>query len=108
YLRDVVRGEGHTYDPSLFQELDERTIVTILNRVEERTLNEEDKQRLRAVINRIRQSPGTAVPQNEQYIAHFFSKLVAVHKALVDREEAISRFVQVCGHYLTGKRLVYD
>jgi predicted ATPase len=108
YLRDVIRGEGHTYDPGLFQDLDENTVVTILNRVEEKTLSETDKQLLRTVIHKIRQNPVQPVAQNEQYIAHFFSKLVAVHKALLSREEAISRFVRVCDKYLTGKQLVYE
>src|SRR5262249_26486461 len=39
---------------------------------------------------------------------HFFSKLIAVDKALSDQEKRILRFSNVCNNYLSGKEMIYD
>jgi energy-coupling factor transporter ATP-binding protein EcfA2 len=107
YLRDVIRREGNTYDPTVFHALDEGTVQSILNRVEERTLSEADKSSLRVVIDKIKRTP-TSVTAEDKYIAHFFAKLVAAHKTLIEKEESASHFARVCNQYLRGKAVIYD
>jgi energy-coupling factor transporter ATP-binding protein EcfA2 len=107
YLRDVIRGEGDTYDIDTFIQLDNSSIERVLNRVDERTLlDEQDKSQLRAVIDKLQTSD--EIESNDQYIAHFFSKLVSVDKALAKREQQIVRFAEVCNKYLSGKEMAYS
>jgi predicted ATP-dependent endonuclease of OLD family len=107
-LRDVIRGQGHTFDIESFNELDTATIVRVLNRVDERTLlDETDKTHLRAVIEKLK-TPGIQLDANDSYIAHFFSKLATVDRTLAQREQQIVRFAQVCNKYLRDKQMVYS
>lgn len=106
YLRDVLRGEGESYDPNLVARLTNEDVEDILNRVEERTLNDNDKTRLRSVIKTIRE--GGALGSSDQYVAHFFVKLVLARQKLREYEVPVARFVDVCNEYLEGKHLVYD
>ena len=108
YLRDVIRGEGHTYKDSTFTELDNATVDRVLNRVDEKTLlGERDKRQLRAVIDKLQAADQTRIGANDQYIAHFFSKLISVDHALALREQQIVRFTDVCNKYLSGKEMLY-
>jgi predicted ATP-binding protein involved in virulence len=88
--------------------LNNETIDRILNRAEERTLSEADKTRLRDVIDKLKSPQSSNVQPVDRYIAHFFSKLINVDKALSEREQLSVRFTEVCNKYLTGKRMVYD
>lgn len=108
YLRDVIREQGHTFDIVTFVELSDATIDRILNRVEEKTLDDTDKAHLRAVIGKLRSASEAPIAQNDQYVAHFFSKLIVVDKALSQREQLIVRFADVCNKYLSGKEMVYN
>jgi energy-coupling factor transporter ATP-binding protein EcfA2 len=106
YLRDVLRGQGEEYDSELVSTLTNEDIEDILNRVEEQTLSDDDKNNLRQVINTIRDR-GNLNP-NDRYVAHFFVKLVIARQKLKDRQVSITRLVDVCNKYLDGKRLTYD
>jgi energy-coupling factor transporter ATP-binding protein EcfA2 len=109
YLRDVIRGEGHTYHIATFNELDNTTIDRILNRVDERTLlGDTDKSQLRTVIEKLQSADSSDIAANDQYIAHFFSKLISVDRALARREQQIVRFAEVCNKYLSGKEMAYS
>jgi hypothetical protein len=109
YLRDVVRGEGDTYEIDTFTQLNNATIDRILNRVDEKTLlGEQDKIQLRAVIGKLQTSDAMSIESNDQYIAHFFSKLISVDRALAAREQQIVRFAEVCNKYLKGKEMAYS
>ncbi len=108
-LRDVIRGQGDFFDIDIFQHLDNEVIQRILNRVQERTLlDDTDKRRLRAVIDKLQASDDMLIEANDRYIAHFFSKLIEVDKALSEKERRILRFSDVCNKYLSGKEMFYD
>jgi hypothetical protein len=107
YLRDVIHGQGESYEISTFNELDDATIDRILNRAEEQTLSESDKRRLKAVIERIKTTPSEEVEAVDRYIAHFFSKLIDVDRALSEKERLLQRFADVCNGYLVGKSIIY-
>lgn len=108
YLRDVIRGQGADYDPKEFSSLDPQEVSQILGRVEESTLNENDKERLQYVILELASQAGGSQKVEDRYIAHFFSKLIEVHRALEVREKAISQFVSVCNGYLADKEIAFD
>lgn len=108
YLREVIRGEADKYDSSMLAELKDEDISTILNRIKE-TISESDKARLKAVIAKLRTtvSDDTTLTQ-DKYVAHFFSRLVDIHKSLTNREQSIHHFIKVCEVYLEAKRLNFD
>jgi ABC-type branched-subunit amino acid transport system ATPase component len=118
YLRDVVRGQAQTYDPRMLRELDEAAIARILERIEENALDTNDKALLKQAVQRIRErtrsgdSTASAQPDErakaDNYIAHYFGKLVETHNALTKQEVAIQDFSSICSKYLQGKQMVYD
>ena len=105
----MIRGEGENYEIETFHRLDNATIDRILNRVEERTLLfDTDKTRLREVIDKLKTTDSRGLEAIDRYIAHFFSKLITVDRALAHREQQIVRFAEVCNKYLSGKQMLYD
>lgn len=106
YLLDVIRGEGDVYDRSLISRLSTDDIQRTLNRVEEKTLNLEDKTHLIAVISELPNK--RKISERDKYVAHFFAKLTNIGNLLDQKEMPIRRFLQVCNRYLDGKQIVYD
>nr|WP_253816273.1 AAA family ATPase [Myxococcus xanthus] len=108
YLREVIRGEARVEDVPKIQRLDDNTIARALNRVEERTLSQDEKTRLRDLIFQIKLKAGKSLSVEDAYIARFFSKLVTLDQVLSARESSIKSFVGVCQGYLHGKAFTYD
>ena len=106
YLRDVLRGEGNSYNAHEVASLTDKDVEDILGRVEERTLDDADKDQLRAVINNVRKN--SQLSQSQEYVAHFFVKLLSARQKLREREIPITRFTEVCNTYLHGKSLSYN
>lgn len=106
YLRDVIRGEGGHYEPERIRALDPVTVSRIVSRVE-RTFDAGDKRLLTKVIEKIKTEAGPA-ESNDAYVAHFFSKLVEIHKSLTEREAILTGFASTCNEYFDGKRMTYD
>jgi energy-coupling factor transporter ATP-binding protein EcfA2 len=106
YLRDVIRGQGSTYDREEINNLTDKDVSEMLGRVEENTLDDVDKRLLRESIHRINT---LASPSgDDSYVAHFLSKLLQAAQKLRISEEPVTNFVAVCNNYLVGKQIVYD
>lgn len=108
YLRDVIREEATEFDVKLIRDLDDNSINKILDRVEERTLIEEDKDRLRDVIERIIQHGEKGISEADKYIAHFFTQLFIINSNLSEREEPVKKYVETCNAYFADKIIEYD
>lgn len=108
YLRDIIHQNANSFDKKIIKELNDDTITKILNRVDERTLNTEDKSRLRVIIENIKQDSNKTISEQDKYLAHFFAKLVNIHHALKEQESAITQFIDVCNRYLEGKYFYYN
>jgi hypothetical protein len=67
YLRDVIRGQGTTYDPEEINNLTDQNVSEMLGRVEENTLDDVDKALLRESIHRINTSPSPS--GDDPYVA---------------------------------------
>ncbi|MDM8566252.1 AAA family ATPase, partial [Candidatus Halobeggiatoa sp. HSG11] len=106
YLRDVIRRNANSFDKNLIKELKDETVTKILNRVEEKTLNTDDKETLRTIIDKIQND--SEITEQDKYLAHFFAQLVTIHHALKKQELAITQFTEVCNHYLEGKYFYYN
>lgn len=108
YLRAVIRGEVQASLTSSLQQLDDATVQRILGRVEENTLSDHEKTVLRSGISRWRMDPAHAIREDEKYIAHFVTQLVALDRTLREKEAPVIAFRDVCNGYLRQKEIVYD
>lgn len=107
YLRDIIRNRAAGFDRDLIGVLDTKTVRAVLSRVEENTLDANDKMELEAVIGRIRDDQKPTA-ERDRYLAHFFSRLYEIYKSLSNSERNIQRLVEICNKYLDGKRLHYS
>ena len=108
YLRDIIRGDAELYSKNEIKKLTENDVERILDRVEERTLRLDDKARLRAVIENIRNDSDHEETTQEKYLAHFFSKLVTVQQSQRIRETPLRDFSRICSEYLEEKTVVFN
>ncbi len=108
YLRDVVRAEADSYEDKLINELDDDSIMKILNRVEEKTLNKVDKGNILKAINRIKKTDSNSVNVGDKYLAHFFSQLYKINVSQKEKEVPIRNFITICNRYLHLKEIVFD
>lgn len=109
YLRDVIRGNADKYNAKEIATLGEEAINAILDRVSETTLPFADKKLLRERISSIQNQKKNQTKTEDRYLAHYFSRLVAVTGDIVARESRVSDFVAVCNAYLKpGKTFNYD
>lgn len=106
YLRDVIRGEARQWDRAKITPLSDQEVKLILGRVEERQLNELDKDKVFEVINRIRADEN--LDGDQDLLAHYFSKLVDIHEAQKAAGIPLQQFKDVCNKYLQAKRFVFD
>ncbi|MFY3922309.1 AAA family ATPase [Achromobacter xylosoxidans] len=106
YLRDVIRGEAREWSEEKINLLEDKEVAIILGRVEENQLYEGDKGKVFEVIHRIR----NRLPLNndQDLLAHFFSKLVNIHEAQKAAAVPLRQFFDVCNKYLQSKHFDFD
>jgi hypothetical protein len=106
YLRDVIRGEAREWSEEKINKLADHEVRLILARVEEKQLDEQDKEKAFEVINRIRNR--LPLDSDQDLLAHFFSKLVNIHETQQASEVPLRQFIDVCNRYLEAKNFVFD
>jgi hypothetical protein len=106
YLRDVIRGDARQWSGDKIKPLSDREVKLILGRVEEKQLEEQDKNKVFEVINRIREDD--SLDGDQHLLAHFFSKLVAIHESQQEAEVPLRLFIDVCNRYLQAKKFEFD
>jgi predicted ATP-dependent endonuclease of OLD family len=107
YLRDVIRDDADKYDSKIIDSIEQTTIRNVLRRVEENTLDLDDKRELEFAIERIKQNRST-ISERDKYLAHFFLKLLDIYKGLSNSERNVITLVSTCNRYLQGKQLNYN
>ncbi len=109
YLRDVIRGEGDSFKAKDIKGLTDQRVRQILDRVDEGALPKKDKQLLLTKVNEIQGRKRAELSVHDKFLAHYFTRLVAVNAEIGERETDITSFVSVCNEYLSpSKRMVYD
>ena len=109
YLRDVIRGKGAAFTAKDINQLTDDRITEILNRVSEHALPAEDKALLLKKVKGIQNKKKADIELHDRFLAHYFTRLVAISEEIADRERDIAAFVDVCNAYLNpGKRMIYD
>lgn len=107
YLQDIIRNRADKTSFEQISILTDEVIRSVLNRVEENTLNAQDKMEVEHAIRRLRSSPHNAAPR-DKYLGYFFSRLFDIYENLSKSEENIKSLLDTCNSYLEGKRLVYN
>lgn len=107
YLKDIIRNRADEVETDVFRGISDDTVTAVLDRVEENTLNQQDKQEVRSAIHRIR-SQGAVTFARDKYLAYFFSRLLEIYVSLSGSERNIRRLIDTCNEYLENKRVVYD
>jgi predicted ATP-dependent endonuclease of OLD family len=109
YLRDVIRGQADKFVPKEINSLTDEGVSDILARVSESTLSTDDKALLRGKVKEIQGKKKSEVPINDRFLAHYFTRLVAVNGDIARRETDVTTFVDVCNQYLKpSKYFSYD
>lgn len=110
YLRDVIRGKATDFQMSKIKKLGDKTLDDILDRVSESTLNKSDKSVLRERIQLIRRAgKKSSIDLNDQYLVHYFSRLMEVYDDIRAKEIDIASFVKICNKYLNpSKSMLFD
>jgi len=108
YLREVISGEYRDFKVEEIEMLQPEAVDSILNRIAEDILPQNDKDRMRLILREIHSSGQLNFDQ--QVIAHFLLKLLQVNAALRESEADVRRFTELCNTYLrsTGKEVVFD
>lgn len=110
YLRDVIRGSATAFKMSQIRSLDDDTLSAILDRVSDTTLGPSDKDVLKRRIGAIRKKRSKSdIDLNDQYLVHYFSRLIEVYDDIRMKEKEISEFVNVCNKYLNpSKNMIFN
>lgn len=106
YLGDIVEQKYQSVDLEPIRKADSKTIENILNRIQEPVLSLENKQNLRKLIQEVKNVASTNV--HSQVICHYFTKLMAFHQDLENKEAKIVSFCVACNEYLVDKEFHYD
>ena len=106
YLGDIVERKYQSVDLKPIREADPKTIDKILNRVQEPVLSQENKQYLRDIIQKVKDNETSDV--HTHVISHYFTKLMAFHDDLEEKEAKIVSFCEACNDYMVDKTFQYD
>ena len=106
YLGDIVERQYKKVDLKNIRDVSDQTIDSILNRIQEHILSNENKQHLRGIINQVKESETQT--EHTQVICHYFSKLMKFQKQIESRELQITSFCDVCNEYMVDKEFKYD
>lgn len=106
YLQDIIRSRADEINPESIQAMTDVVVESVLSRVEENTLSNDDKKEVQSAIRRIR--TGNTTSARDQYLTYFFSRLLGIYTDLYSSEVAIRRLVSTCNKYFVGKKLRYD
>ncbi len=106
YLGDIVEHKYTNVDLKKIKSATKDKVDNILNRIQETILSSANKQHLRQVIEDVKTDEQQ--DQHAQVICHYFTKLMAFHEKLEEKEAKIVNFCRVCNDYMVGKEFKYD
>lgn len=106
YLGDVVDEKYNEVDINSLNDIDEETITSIMQRVDENILSASRKDKLRRSIEKIKNDGVDTL--HDKVVCHYFNKLLSSHRELEVKEVRIRKFAAVCGKYLQNKNVSYD
>ncbi len=106
YLGDIVEEEYQSVNLSIIKKADQRVIDSILSRIQEPILSQDNKQNLKSIIQGIKDDNLSNV--HAKVISHYFTKLMGFHQDLEEKEAKIVSFCRACNDYMVDKEFIYD
>lgn len=107
YLKDIISNRADAIETDLLRQMNDQLVIGVLNRVEENTLSNQDKNEVRLAIGRIRDG-GSVFEARDKYLAYFFSRVLEIYVSLALSEKNIRSLVETCNRYLERKHLRYN
>lgn len=107
YLKDIISNRADAIETDLLRDIDDQLVTSVLDRVDENTLSQEDKREVKLAIGRIR-SGGNGFEARDKYLAYFFSRLLEIYLSLAESEKNIRSLMTTCNRYLERKHLLYN
>ena len=106
YLGDIVEEKYADIGITELQDVEDDTIQSIMNRVDESILSASSKKKLSKTLKDIK---NTGVHNDhDKVVCHYFIKLLHSHNELIQKEKNIRDFISVCSKYLKNKTISYD
>lgn len=107
YLGDVVDEKYNNVNLNFLKDIDEKTIINIMQRIDESILSKERKKKLIKSIEEIK-NKSSITGVHEKVVCHYFNKLLNSHRELELKEINIRKFADICSKYLKNKYISYD
>ncbi|WP_080517639.1 AAA family ATPase [Cereibacter sphaeroides] len=109
YLKDVIRDRAGASNADQIRDLSDSALSNILDRVSEDVLSKSDKDLLRDRIRLIRSQQSESIDMRDQFLAHYFSRLVVINEEISQKEGDIIAFINTCNKYLHPLKIIeYD
>jgi predicted ATPase len=106
YLGNIVEHEYMSIDLSKIKEAKDEDIENVISRIQEPILTRENKNRLRTIIGDVRNKGKSE--EHDRIVCHYFTKLMAFHQELEEKESNIVNFCDVCNEYMENKTFRYN
>jgi ABC-type Mn2+/Zn2+ transport system ATPase subunit len=107
YLHNILQGLYKDVDTSqLATDEVAGTVDLMLSRIGEEILSEDDRQKLRSLLEDVRSNQTLDVEQ--RISAHFLTSLVVLHKNQQEREVPVRKLVELVNQYLSNKKLEFN
>lgn len=107
YLKDVINKNYLNVHFSELENIDEKVLSNIFNRIDESVLSSTEKQRLMSFVKDIKKTRQLNEVESK-IIAHFINRLSNIYLELQKEEKDIVEFIEMCNEYLTNKIFFYD
>lgn len=107
YLSEIISERYKTIDNLYLADIDETTILNVVNRVDETILSPENKELLSRKILGFKNSENIDTA-TDKVVCHYFEKLYQTHKDLKERENPIREFADICSKYFKNKKVYWD
>jgi len=107
YLKDIINKNYLNVDFTELENIDEKVLSNIFNRIDESVLSTKEKQRLISFVRDIKKTREMDEVENK-IIAHFIHRLSSIYLELQKEEKDIVEFIEICNEYLTNKIFLYD
>lgn len=106
YLGDIVEEKYADIEITELKDVEDDTIQSIMNRVDESILSASSKYKLSNTLKSIKNNG--VHNDHDKVVCHYFIKLLHSHNELIQKEKNIREFISVCSRYLKNKTISYD
>ena len=106
FLHDVINENTSTFPIKRIANLNDNYISNVLNRVDEKTLAADDKEKVRAFVKAVKET--SSLGQENAQIGYLFSKILDAVEIIETEEFEVTQLANICNRYFKNKRLIYD